>query len=255
MFSSLQINPSFHDRSAVLCWEFSEPAANFIVQKAIGGPFGFKTLASVGDKSWYQDEAFVHKDNINHVYYKVVAQHRGQRTDSFPISVQTNPAKDIYGTAAAALRQESRSLMRNTRVLYYVQIRMGDQCEVCADTVTGQGIATSLCENCLGTGFVGGYEDSIKGWARQVQTSEGSQAKTPAGPESAIRSAWRTLPYPLLRRGDIIADADQKLLHQVESSQVFKVGGRIPLAQEAATVQLPRSNVAYILFNREITDG
>lgn len=247
MFSNIQINPHFHQRKAYLSWEFSGPYDRFVIQKSVLPTTGF-TTAGTSEEPVFVDDELYPLENEHHNFYKIIAVSSGKRFDSFPVSWNTNPTRDIYGAAAAIIYQEHRALQRNTKVGLYKKLKTGERCSSCMDVETGQLKSASLCTACYGTGFVGGYRPPFSGVARNVTTTEGSHQHTALGKSSKEKVAWRLIMYPVMTMGDLIFDKDSFVLYEVDDTKIYKYAGKIPTAQEVTTSQIPRDDVRHALL-------
>ena len=116
------------------------------------------------------------------------------------------------------------------------------------DAETGQAAGATLCEDCFGTTYTGGFEDPVEQWIELTdQNSVLKDDPKGHGTDAVNETQFRVLAYPEIRRGDmyVIEESDERYL--IDTYKPFKFNGRIPFVYEGQMEKLRRNDVRYLV--------
>lgn len=187
-------------------------------------------------------------------YYKIEATHRvtsvvTQWPDGPGVSQEAR--LDLEGMEMA--RQYRLLLEQKTGREVWVLPRrtFGVLCPVCVDQVTRQRVQ-SVCVNCYGTQYVGGYHAPVRTYANLVVVQEGNSVTDVRKDKRRIAN-MNLGNRPELKEGDLVIEVENIRWEVAKTQSVRKA--RATIRQEATLLEYEPSNVAYkVVINETISD-
>lgn len=187
-------------------------------------------------------------------YYKVEATHRASSAVTLwpdGPGVSQEARLDLEGMEMA--RQYRLLLEQKTgrEVWSFPRRTFGVLCPVCVDPITRQRVQ-SVCVNCYGTQFVGGYHAPVRTYANIVVAQEGNTV-------TDIRKDRRRVANmnlgnrPELKEGDLIVEVENIRWEVAKVQAVRK--SRAIIRQEAMLLEYDPSHVSYkVPINETVSD-
>lgn len=148
------------------------------------------------------------------------------------------------------VRMTERYLRRDVgeRSMYFHRILYGERCPVCWDATLDKSV-TEDCQECLGTGYYGGYSDGTELYVAFPPDSPRRMRVGHKVFDILQPSAW-TSNYPLIFPGDVILRLVDKELFRV-GDEVRRLGRRLhPGRQMFPLTAIERRAVEYKLIDR-----
>lgn len=248
VFKSVKVRPHWGFNQVVVTWEVPKELfqGNFIVMRSVDGITGFTEVASGRGIDHFVDKV-VGKDRITEFYYRITLQHKGARYDSDVVFTGGEAGRTIFGMAHQIMKLEHLRMRRCHSVKIYRQKLSGEICPVCTDADTEQRIGASVCEQCFGTGILGGYEEPVDSHMLIVSYSaiELKDNASGAGTDDPSEENARILPYPPLRKNDMLVHPDMDKRWLVNTLTPYYVSDTVPVLYDAVLMMMRRNDIRY----------
>lgn len=248
VFQNVLVRPHWGDQQVVVSW--TVPAelfqGNFVVFRSVDGITGFTEVAS-GRGLDHVVDTVVPKDRITEYYYRITLQHKGKRYDSDVVSTYGEVPREIFGMSHQIMKLEYIRMRRCHPIKIFRQKLSGNICPVCTDQDTEQKIGSSLCVVCFGTGIEGGFEVAVDSHFLLVGKSpvQLQDAQDGSGTNDPNEDQARILPYPPLRKGDMLVHARTDERWLVNTLTPYHVNDNVPCIYDASLMNLRRNDVRY----------
>ncbi len=213
---------SFPD-ARILWWRFSNTKGPVKVDVYRSqSPEELEKIAENVEEPFYYDMVPV-SDRFVNFYYKIVAKDDISQVESEPTLLPFPP----HPIAKSVVKMERHYLEKfiKRRANYYIRKRYGERCIYCWDEIKMRTVKEN-CENCYGTGFVGGYYKPI-GIYIQIMPLVRASVLSPIGETKPDETqAWMSN-FPLATPGDLIVEVDLGYRWRVVASTPFVFQGYI----------------------------
>lgn len=230
-----------------LQWEVLPFAAalgpfNFTVSSS-GSPEGPWTPVgtNLGNVYTYTDSTPLIIGQNKVVYYRVTSGALSSR----PTSPFTHMERQKVLIRRKMISDELVMLKKGNGVLVAILKRKhwGPRCTHCIDPKTLR-ILVKNCLACYGTTFDGGYFPPVDVWGKLGPSSPGTDFTTDTStPEVETEQAF-LLPFPLVRRGDILVEKAVNIRWEIVSEQPTQLR-RNPVHQDINLSRLAPPNIIY----------
>ncbi len=250
VFTSFQVKPHWGFNQVALTWKVLPhfENGNYIIFRSTDGKTGFEEIGHGVGLDFFVDEVAA-QDRIVQFYYKITLQANGRRFDSSVVSTWGTANRIEYGMAHQIIRLEYLKMRRCCPIKIYRQKIGGTICPRCTDQDTEQQIGASICEVCFGVGYDGGFQEPVDSHALIVSnTAEPSVTiDSPDGTGSSDPDfdTARLLPYPPLRKGDLIVSDEGDFRWLVENLTSYQVNANVPVVYDAKLYLMRRNDIRY----------
>lgn len=245
-FTNVHAQPQYPN-GVLVQWDLEEAidpgTYKFFVEKSgsVEGPFEPLHALPLLNEYTYLDVAvgntLLTKDT-SHLFYRVrVISPVGKELFSKPTDLLRNLEQRQFYIAREIMRKETLRFRKKVGVLLFVFKRrhFGDAC-TCIDPVTDD-VLDSECTSCYGTRFVGGYYPPVEMWGEVTSYIKDKKIDPQGfGMIENYGTAIRLIAAPLLRRGDLIVERENRRAWNVMDVQnaelrtipvVQLIGGRL----------------------------
>lgn len=248
VFYNVRVRPHWGAQQVVVSWEVSKELfhGNFIVFRSFDGITGFVEVASGAGLDHIVDTV-VPQDRITEYFYRITLQHKGKRYDSDVVSTYGDVPRLVFGMSHQIMKLEYLRMRRCHEIKIFRQKLAGPVCPVCTDPDTQQKIGSTLCETCFGTGITGGFEEGVDSHFLLVGNSKSEIQDTQdgAGSNDPHDDQARILPYPPLRKGDMLVNKSNDVRWLVNTLTYYSVNDMVPCIYDADLQHLRRNDVRY----------
>jgi len=248
VFQNVLVRPHWGAQEVVLSWEVPRELfqGNFIVFRSVDGITGFTEIAS-GQGLDHVVDSVVPKDRITEYFYRITLQHKGKRYDSDVVSTYGEVPRLIFGMSHQIMKLEYIRMRRCHPIKIFRQKLSGKTCPICTDPDTEQKIGSTLCEICFATGIEGGFEEGVDSHFLLVNKSpvQLQDAQDGSGTNDPSEDTARILPYPPLRKGDMLAQTRTDERWLVNMLTPYHLNDAMPALYDVSLMHLRRNDVRY----------
>jgi hypothetical protein len=217
------------------------------------GPF-MPITASFTDRFHVRDTT-VHQMSRRRWYYKVESTHRTTSTVvEWPDGpgVSREARLDLEGMEMARQYRLLLEQATGREVWIFPRRTFGTLCPVCVDPITRQR-TKSVCVNCYGTSFVGGYHTPVRAYANIVVVQEG-ETVTESRKDNRRVAQSNFSNRPELKEGDLVIETENLRWEVAKATAVRK--SRAIIRQEATLLEYEAGHVAYkLVINESVSDN
>lgn len=197
-----------------LMWEIEDTHEDvhdylFTIRRSLspGGPWD-EIAQDLEDRYQFSDTSANLKDRWRQFYYQIVVTLKSdtsKKTYTTPVGLAAPP--DLI--ALEVQRREALYFRKyvGRKILLFPRRNFGHRCN-CWDSVL-QRKKTSRCQNCFGTGYMGGYMSPILTWF-QIDPSAKSNQQLKSGETQQVVTIARTMVFPRMKPKDIIVERENK---------------------------------------------
>jgi len=248
VFQRVIVTPHWGTNTVVVQWTVPHDfyQGNFIVFRSRGGITSFEEIAHGPGIDHFIDTV-VPKDRISEFFYRIVLQYKGKRYDSDVVSTYGEVPRIEFGMSHQIMKLEYLRMRRCHSIKIFRQKLSGEICSDCSDQDTEQRIGTTLCDQCFGTGIVGGFEPAVDSNMLIVTKSPVvlQDAGDGTGTNDPNQETARILPYPPLRKNDLIVQAKNDQRWLVQSLMPYYCNDNVPVVYDATLQVLRRNDIRY----------
>lgn len=173
------------------------------------GTDDWTAVAEVIDQPWAFDRNPRLPDKGMNIFYKVILEDGLGRTYESQAAAGTSYWGRYDWTLARDIIRKETMLQRKrtgTKGYLFKRRTFGDRC-ACTDPETRQ-VMDPNCEECFGTGFVGGYYEPFEYWVTMNPTQQLKKLDATQGLITRNLETVRALAYPVPQQKDFWAHAD-----------------------------------------------
>lgn len=247
-FQRVIVTPHWGTNTVVVQWTVPTDffQGNFIVFRSRDGITSFEQIAA-GHGLDHVVDVVVPMDRISEFFYRITLQYKGKRYDSDVVSTYGEVPRVEFGMSHQIMKLEHLRMRRCHAIKIFRQKLSGEICTVCTDPDTEQRVGTSLCVLCFGTGILGGFEPAVDSNMLIVTKSPVVLRDAPdgTGTTDPNQETARMLPYPPLRKNDLVVQPKNDQRWLVQSLTPYYVNDNVPVVYDAILQVLRRNDVRY----------
>jgi hypothetical protein len=249
-FLNFTVTPHWGDNSVALVWKVVPVLQNgrYIIFRSLDGKTGFEEIGSGVGLDFFVDQV-APQDRITQYYYRITLQANGRRFDSDVVGTFGTVPRIEYGLAHQIIRLEYLRMRRCCPIKIYRQRLGGVICPKCSDQDTEQQIGASVCDVCFGVGFEGGFQAPVDSHILIIsaKADPGITIDSPDGTGSndPDLDMARLLPYPPLRKGDLIVNPETDIRWLIENLTPYQVNANVPVVYDAKLYLMRRNDVRF----------
>ena len=207
----------------------------------------WQLIAETTDQPWLYDKNPVWPGKGLNVFYRVqLVDGNGRVYVSAPASAGTYWERYDWSLVREILRKETMVQRKRAGVKGWLLQRRywGDRCD-CTDPDTGQ-VRDPLCENCYGTGIIGGFYDPFEYWVIMDPSRRLAKLDAEQGLMVQNLETVRALAYPRPQPGDfwVHSGTNQRFIINGEAAAVARHRG-IDLILNLRLEEVDRSHPVY----------
>lgn len=200
----------YYGNSPLISWLPYLDTIQYRVYRGLTDKDSDMSVIKTTDLLFYLDEAVEVFDKSDYVswHYKISSIDADGNETFFTPTLSTSYEELAYPYEGVLNRIVSLNKLMLERIMgepiiFYIKKGAGQRCPDCYDLITEDGRTDlPLCMTCFNTTFLDGY-DKVDGWVK-MRNAPGSILENIYGKvEQKDASGW-TLPYPILKTGDMI---------------------------------------------------
>lgn len=234
-----------------LSWEVDVEADDFRLYsvwirraESAMGPYDDFVAGPLKDAFRYRDTSVNRRHRLRQYWYKIEV-----RRDEDDVLVSETPPFTLQPPISLEAAEMTRRFalvlkeFNGRRVVVYPVRTSGQRCLNCWDNVRRKQ-KSERCKECWDTTFAGGYLTPYATWI-QIDPTASSAQVTEAGQNADTKTTARGLPYPPLKAGDLLIEAENKRWVVMVSTDTERL--RSPVHTELQLHQLNPNDLAYSL--------
>jgi len=239
-------------RQILVEWRLEEATAPgdylFWIERANSpeGPWESLTPIPLVNQFFHVDRKSVYLSKEPHLYYRLkVRAPDGEECTSRPKDLLRNLERKQFLQAREVIRKEILRFRKfaGIRVLILKKKHFGRKCNECIDQVTGYQI-DSLCLNCYGTRWEGGFEPPIEAWLERGPMDNNKALGGSGWMTEDFEGQVRAVAYPLFTRDDIVVEAETNTRLRVLRISTAELR-TVPIVQILTVRVIPRNEIEY----------
>jgi hypothetical protein len=217
---------------------------DFFVQRSEGieGPYD-EIGGPLADEFMFRDVQAPLFHRWRQLYYRIRTVNRATSEEEISPSNQPIASKDLIAAEIQRLEFIRLNEFVGRRAIVMQKRTFGQRCVTCWDVIK-QRIRISRCKDCFGVGFVRGYMKPVETLIQIEPSTQTEQLQDTGKTQHNVVSA-RAFIFPFLKPGDMVVEAENNRWRVTSSFYVEQL--RHPVAQQVALIQIPDTDIEYII--------
>jgi len=250
IFQDVFVIPSYGKKEAVIKWVVAEYflSGYFIIQKSNDGVTNWNTIGEGYGLTEFVDKDFIVPNKTLETFYRVNLQFNKKRYVSNSIATFEKLNRREYGLLHRMMQLEQyrmNNASNGISVIIFKQKTGGKVCS-CVDEDSLQSVGSSMCPNCYGNSYEGGFEEGLQTFVEILQIEKNIIVNEQGqGQQDTTELALRIVAYPELIKGDMIVNPRTDTRYLVEKVQTMQFKGIVPFVYAVSVSVLRKNDIRY----------
>lgn len=254
-FVDISVQPAYGRHEGLVRWKVAVgfELGSFYVYRSVGGGrwqlLNPDTPVCDGSAAFLDTNLLLNWRDDRLEYRLMLEMPDGRRYDSPIVGAFDKLTRSEFAIVRRIMELELLRMDRGRNgieVLVFKPLFAGTLCS-CVDPDTRQSTQSSVCEECYGTHYKGGYAAPLRTFCEHQQWSPHAPDDRPDGSGSADprMTKSRFLAWPPLNQGDLIVHrpSDQRFAVATTQPQYFR--GLVPVVLDTELLLLPKKDIRY----------